>query len=63
MSNSDSVAPLSKAARVSGWILTILPVGMLIFSGLMKLAGPAAVIEEFSRLGYAEEPSPAPMRA
>ena len=54
MSNSDSVAPLSKQARVSGWILTILPAGMLIFSGLMKLAGPAAVLEEFSRLGYAE---------
>ena len=52
MSNSDAVAPLSKTARVSGWILTILPAAMLIFSGVMKLAGPDNVLEEFSRLGY-----------
>lgn len=54
MANSDSGAAISKAARVSGWILTILPAALLNFSGLMKLAKPAEVVEEFSRLGYSE---------
>lgn len=34
--------------------LSLLPVLMLLASGVMKLAKPAFVVEEFQRLGYAE---------
>jgi hypothetical protein len=46
--------PVSKKALWAGWILTILPGLMLIASGVMKLMKPAALIEEFGRLGLME---------
>jgi uncharacterized membrane protein YphA (DoxX/SURF4 family) len=38
----------------AGRIASALPVLMLLFSGIMKLVKPAAVVEEFARLGYPE---------
>jgi hypothetical protein len=48
---SDSV---SKKARLAGIIIGVLPTLMLLFSGVLKLAKPAEVVTEFSRLGYPE---------
>jgi len=48
---SDSV---SKKALWAGIIIGALPTLMLLFSGVLKLAKPAAVVTEFSRLGYPE---------
>jgi hypothetical protein len=36
----------------AGWIISALPVLMLLFSGATKLAKPAFVIEGFTRLGW-----------
>jgi len=38
----------------AGRIISALPVLMLLFSGIMKLMKPAAVMQEFARLGYPE---------
>ena len=46
--------PVSKAALWTGWVLSALVVAMLLFSGVMKLAKPAAVVDEFKRLGWPE---------
>jgi hypothetical protein len=44
----------SKGRLWAGRILSALPVLMLLFSGVLKLIKPAAVVEEFARLGYPE---------
>jgi hypothetical protein len=48
---SDSA---SKKALWAGIIIGALPTLMLLFSGVAKLAKPAAVVTEFARLGYPE---------
>jgi hypothetical protein len=48
---SDSV---SKKALWAGIIIGALPTLMLLFSGVLKLAKPAGIVTEFSRLGYLE---------
>jgi uncharacterized membrane protein YphA (DoxX/SURF4 family) len=48
----SSAAP-SKHARIAGWILSILPCCVLLFSGIMKLIAPAEQIAEgFGKLGW-----------
>lgn len=43
----------SKHARIAGWILSILPCGLLLFSGVMKLITPADKLAEgFDKLGW-----------
>jgi hypothetical protein len=44
----------SKTMLWAGRIISALPVLMLLFSGVMKLMKPDAVVEEFKRLGYDE---------
>ncbi len=46
----ENTAP-SKAARIAGWIMTILPSLMLLFSAVMKLAHPPQLDEGFKHLG------------
>ena len=48
---TDSV---SRKALWAGIIIGALPTLMLLFSGVAKLAKPAGVVTEFSRLGYPE---------
>ena len=43
---------VSKGALWAGRIISLLPVLMFIFSGVMKLLKPAPVLVEFERLGY-----------
>ena len=47
-------ASVSKKALWAGRIISALPVLMLLFSGVMKLAKPPVVVQEFGRLGYPE---------
>jgi uncharacterized membrane protein YphA (DoxX/SURF4 family) len=47
-------ARVSKKKLWTGRIISALAVLMLVFSGVMKLLKPAAVMEEFARLGYPE---------
>lgn len=49
-----SNAPVSKKKLWTGRIVSALPTLLLLFSGVMKLIKPAAVVEEFARLGYPE---------
>jgi hypothetical protein len=44
----------SKGVLWTGRVLSALPVLMLVFSAVMKFAKPPAVVQEFTRLGYAE---------
>lgn len=45
-------APVSKAARVTGYVMSTLPVLMLTFSAVMKLAHPPQLDEGFAHLGW-----------
>ena len=39
-------------AAIAGWVLTILPVLVLLGSAAAKLLGPAAFVEQFEALGW-----------
>jgi hypothetical protein len=54
MVSESQEASTPKAMVWAGRVLSALIVLMLIFSGVMKLAAPAAVLEEFKRLGWPE---------
>jgi hypothetical protein len=54
MQPSAQAAPVSKKMLWTGRVLSALPVLMLLFSGVMKLMKPAAVVEGFTHFGYAE---------
>jgi hypothetical protein len=54
MQSPSKTAPVSKKMLWAGRIVSALPVLMLLFSGVMKLLKPAAVVTEFGRLGYPE---------
>lgn len=47
-------APVSKKALWVGWILSVLPALLLLFSSSMKLMKSPEVVEEFARLGWPE---------
>jgi DoxX-like protein len=47
-------ASVSKKALWTGRIISALPALMLLFSGVLKLAKPLEVVQEFGRLGYPE---------
>ncbi len=47
-------APVSKKMLWAGYIISALPVLLLLFSGVMKLAKPPSVVEGFVRFGYPE---------
>jgi hypothetical protein len=48
--NSTPDSTPSKSARIVGWILTILPAAMLVFSAVMKLLHPPQLDEGFKHL-------------
>ena len=43
-----------KKMKIAGWIMTVLPAALLIFSAVMKLIKPAAVVEGFAKFGIPE---------
>jgi hypothetical protein len=54
MPSDVQTAPASKKLLWAGWVVSALPVLMLLASGVMKLAKPTALVEEFARLGWPE---------
>jgi DoxX-like family len=54
MASATPTAPVSKKMLWVGWIISALPVLMLLASGVVKLVKPAQVMDEFARLGYDE---------
>jgi hypothetical protein len=54
MLSDTQTAPVSKKMLWAGYIISALPVLMLLFSGVMKLLKPAPVMEGFVRFGYPE---------
>jgi hypothetical protein len=51
---SSQVSPISRARLWIGRVLSGLAGLMLLFSGVMKLVNPPAVVTEFNRLGYGD---------
>jgi len=54
MQSDTQPAPTPKWMVWTGWIVSVLPVLMLLMSGVMKLLKPAAVVEGFNQLGWPE---------
>jgi hypothetical protein len=54
MSQTEVQPPVTRAALWSGWVISVLPALLLLFSGAMKLAKPPAVVEGFTSLGWPE---------
>src|SRR5688572_25080630 len=54
MASDTPVEPVSKKMLWAGRIVSAVPVLMLTFSAVMKLAKPTVVVTEFVRLGYTE---------
>lgn len=47
--------PVSKVALWAGWIMSAVPVLMLLMSAAMKFAKPQPVIDGFTKLGWPEK--------
>jgi hypothetical protein len=54
MSSIVETAESSKGARVTGYVLSGLPVLFLLLDGVMKLFKPAFVVDATTKLGYQE---------
>jgi hypothetical protein len=54
MQSAAQTAPVSKKKLWAGRILSALPVLLLLFSGVLKLMKPAAVVQGFAHFGYPE---------
>ena len=50
--NLEKQRPVSKAVIGFGWLLSLLPSLMLLFSGIMKLLRPEDVVKGFEHRGY-----------
>jgi hypothetical protein len=51
MSTNPQPPVVSKAALWTGWVMSVLPVLLLLMSGFMKLAKPPSIVEGFAHLG------------
>lgn len=51
---TTQTAPLSKKALWIGYIMSVLPVLLLLMSGVMKLMKPAPVVQGFTHFGFPE---------
>ena len=52
MQPNTETAPPSKKMLWAGYIISTLPVLMLVFSAVMKLIQPSGLVDEFTRLGW-----------
>lgn len=52
MQSATPTPPVSKAARWTGYVMSALPVLMLLMSAVMKFAKPPTVVEGFARMGF-----------
>jgi uncharacterized membrane protein YphA (DoxX/SURF4 family) len=51
---TSEIEPVSKKALWTGYVMSILPVLLLLMSAVMKFAKPEPVVEGFAHLGYPE---------
>lgn len=51
----DTIPSVSKKALWTGYVVSALPVLLLLFSAVMKLIKPAALVEGFAQLGLRED--------
>ncbi len=54
MPSGTQTSPVPKTRLWAGRIISALPVLLLLFSGVMKLMKPAAVVQAFAHFGYPE---------
>ena len=54
MQSMTPAAPVSKAAQWTGWVLSAIPVLLILMASTMKLVKAAAVIEGMARAGVPE---------
>jgi len=54
MASDTKPAPASKALFWIGWVLTVLPVPLMVMSAVMKFVKPAEVVEGFTHRGWPE---------
>ena len=54
MNSNTQLVPVSKKRLWAGRVVSALPVLMLLFSGVMKLMKPPAVLQGFAHYGYPE---------
>ena len=54
MQADTQTAPVSKKMLWAGWIISVLPVLMLLMSGVMKWVKPDFVVDSFRDLGWPE---------
>jgi hypothetical protein len=54
MKSNTELGPLSKKALWAGRVVSALPVLLLLFSGILKLIKPPAVVQSFAHYGYPE---------
>lgn len=52
MASETQVAPVSKKMFWGGVAMSVLPVGMLCMSGIMKVLNTAQVVEGFKTMGF-----------
>ena len=52
MTDRYQIVPVSRAARLTGWALGVLPSLLLLFSAVMKLMRPPEVVKGFADLGW-----------
>src|SRR5258708_4232021 len=52
MQTGTEAAPASKGMLIAGWIVSAVPVLILLMSGMTKLVKPAFVVEGFEKLGW-----------
>ncbi len=50
--SAERTGASSRMMKWGGWVLTILPAALLLFSGAMKVTQSAEVMEGFTHLGY-----------
>jgi hypothetical protein len=45
---------VSRPARIVGWVLTLLPIPLLLMAVVMNIIQPAAAVENTTKLGYSQ---------
>jgi hypothetical protein len=55
MQSETSAPPNPKWMTWTGWIISVLPVAILLMSGVMKLQKPPEVLEGIAKLGWSED--------
>lgn len=52
MTSTPALPTPSKAARITGWVLSILPMPLFALSAFMKLTLPTDVVENFNKMQW-----------